>query len=91
MSAHRQLMAVTERIRERSKVSRQAYLERIAGAAGTTVKRSTLSCGNLAHGFAACAAGDKAALAGNEIPNLGIITAYNPCSRRTSPTRPIPH
>jgi phosphogluconate dehydratase len=77
MSAHRQLMAVTERIRERSKVSREAYLERIAGAAGTTVKRSTLSCGNLAHGFAACAVGDKAALAGNEIPNLGIITAYN--------------
>jgi phosphogluconate dehydratase len=77
MSAHRQLMAVTERIRERSKVSREAYLERIADAAGGTVKRSTLSCGNLAHGFAACAANDKAALAGNEIPNLGIITAYN--------------
>ena len=77
MSAHRQLMAVTDRIRERSKVSREAYLERIAGAAGGTVKRSTLSCGNLAHGFAACATHDKAALAGNEVPNLGIITAYN--------------
>src|SRR6185312_3013177 len=77
MSAHQQLMAVTDRIRERSKVSRQAYLERIASAAGGTVKRSTLSCGNLAHGFAACAAQEKTALAGNEIPNLGIITAYN--------------
>jgi len=77
MSAHRQLMAVTDRICERSKVSREAYLERIAGAAGTAVKRSTLSCGNLAHGFAACAAPDKAALAGSEIANLGIITAYN--------------
>jgi phosphogluconate dehydratase len=77
MSAHQKLMAVTDRIRERSKVSREAYLERIAGAASQTVKRSTLSCGNLAHGFAACAAHDKTALAGNEISNLGIITAYN--------------
>ncbi len=39
--------------------------------------RSTLSCGNLAHGFAVCSPRDKEALAGDVVPNLGIITAYN--------------
>jgi phosphogluconate dehydratase len=47
----------------------EAYLE--------GVHRSTLQCGNLAHGFAACNQHDKAALAADIIPNLGIITAYN--------------
>ncbi|MBZ0161880.1 MAG: phosphogluconate dehydratase, partial [Notoacmeibacter sp.] len=35
------------------------------------------SCSNLAHGFAACGVGDKAALRGEATPNLGIVTAYN--------------
>jgi phosphogluconate dehydratase len=36
-----------------------------------------LSCGNLAHGFAACSPSEKAALAGNKALNLGIVTSYN--------------
>jgi phosphogluconate dehydratase len=36
-----------------------------------------LSCGNLAHGFAVCSPAEKAALAADVVPNLGIITAYN--------------
>src|SRR5690606_5986046 len=40
-------------------------------------RRTRLSCSNLAHGFAACPAADKAGLAGDVVPNLGIITAYN--------------
>ena len=39
--------------------------------------RRHLSCGNLAHGFAACAASDKPHLAGDMVPNLAIVTAYN--------------
>ena len=77
MTARAEIEAVTRRIRERSRASREAYLERIGQAAGGTVRRSVLSCGNLAHGFAACAAPDKAALSGDRVPNLGIITAYN--------------
>jgi phosphogluconate dehydratase len=41
------------------------------------VRRGKLSCSNLAHGFAACAVGDKAKLRADDAPNLGIITAYN--------------
>jgi phosphogluconate dehydratase len=77
MSARREIEAVTERIRERSRAGREAYLARVDEAAAQGVHRGTLSCGNLAHGFAACAPGDKAALAGDTVPNLGIITSYN--------------
>src|SRR5262245_37918475 len=77
MAAKREIEAITERIRGRSKVSRDIYLERLDAAVGKTATRAMLSCGNLAHGFAACAPSDKAVLAGDRVPNLGIITSYN--------------
>lgn len=77
MSLHSTLAAVTERITERSRDSRTRYLARIRAAGEAGPKRSTLSCGNLAHGFAACGVTDKSRLAGDVVPNLGIITAYN--------------
>ena len=77
MTVNAEIAAVTERIVERSKPSRTAYLERVHDAAGEGPRRSTLSCGNLAHGFAACGPADKQALAGDVKPNLAIVTAYN--------------
>jgi len=77
MTVRRELEAITARIRERSRATREDYLTRLDEAASSGPHRSTLACGNLAHGFAACAPGDKAALAGSAVPNLGIITAYN--------------
>ena len=44
---------VTERIIERSRAPRSAYLARIAAARDSGPHRRRLSCGNLAHGFAA--------------------------------------
>ncbi|WP_127599321.1 phosphogluconate dehydratase [Nitratireductor alexandrii] len=77
MTAARAIETITDRIRERSRPTRELYLARLDEAAGQRPNRSVLSCGNLAHGFAACAAGDKADLSGDRVPNLGIITAYN--------------
>lgn len=77
MAARRDIEAVTTRIRERSRATREAYLSRLDGAAAQGVSRGALACGNLAHGFAACGPSDKAALAGDRQPNLGIITSYN--------------
>eukprot|EP01036_Dinobryon_divergens_P000251 gene251-301_t len=77
MSADSRIEAITKRIVERSKPTREAYLDRTRRAISKGVHRSTLSCGNLAHGFAVCSPSDKAALAGDVVPNLGIITAYN--------------
>ncbi|MDR6094995.1 phosphogluconate dehydratase [Stenotrophomonas sp. SORGH_AS_0321] len=77
MSLHPQLHAITERIVRRSAASRAAYLAGIDAALRDGPFRSRLSCGNLAHGFAACGGTDKKRLRGGVTPNLGIITSYN--------------
>jgi phosphogluconate dehydratase len=71
------LIRVTERLRERSRASRAAYLARMRAAASDRPPRTRLACGNLAHGFAACGEPDKARLSEGVAPNLGIVTAYN--------------
>ncbi|WP_421726410.1 phosphogluconate dehydratase [Bauldia sp.] len=68
---------VTERIVKRSESGRRQYLDRVAAAAERKPNRTRLSCSNLAHGFAACGPADKAALRGDTVPNIGIVTAYN--------------
>ncbi|GAB3040321.1 phosphogluconate dehydratase [Oleiagrimonas citrea] len=77
MNLHPVLQEVTERIAERSRPGRAAYLARIDAARDNGPKRRHLSCGNLAHGFAACGTQDKDALRGDASPNIGIVTAYN--------------
>jgi phosphogluconate dehydratase len=77
MTVDPRIAAVTRRIVERSRPGRETYLERLRSAASKGPHRATLSCGNLAHGFAACGPADKASLSGDVVPNLGIITAYN--------------
>jgi phosphogluconate dehydratase len=77
MAADTRIETITRRLVERSKPTREAYIDRVRRAAGQGPHRSALACGNLAHGFAACGPSDKEALAGDRLPNLGIITAYN--------------
>ena len=74
---HPTIAQITERIVQRSNTTRKAYLAQTEAAYLGGVHRSTLNCGNLAHGFAACNQHDKTALAADIVPNLGIITAYN--------------
>ncbi len=73
---HATVEAVTARIIERSKPGRAAYLDLIARQRDAGVNRPTLSCGNLAHGFAA-SGDDKAAIRGGKSMNIGIVSAYN--------------
>ena len=68
---------MTDRIVERSRRSRQAYLARIDAAVAKGPARKRLGCANFAHGFAACATGDKEALREGTGANLAIVTAYN--------------
>ncbi len=77
MKLNARLADVTDAIRRRSAAARDAYLARIDAAAAQGPRRARVGCGNLAHGFAACGAEDKAAMRGEVVPNLGIITAYN--------------
>ena len=71
-----QIADVTQRIIERSKPTREAYLARIHEAADQGPVRAHLSCGNQAHAYAAMG-DDKEVLADGRAPNIGIITAYN--------------
>ena len=74
---HPVVAAVTERIVERSRESREAYLARIDAASGKGVSRSRLGCTNLAHAFAASERTDKEGLKALAWPNLAIVSAYN--------------
>ncbi|WP_298197064.1 phosphogluconate dehydratase [Novosphingobium sp.] len=76
MTLHPTLARVTDRIIEKSKASRQHYLDLMAREGDRHGDREFLSCSNLAHGFAA-ALEDKPAIATMRGPNLGIVTAYN--------------
>ena len=77
MSVLKVVQDVTDRIAARSADTRRDYLNRLDAARAKGVYRAALSCGNLAHGFAACGPADKARLAGTKALNLGIVTSYN--------------
>lgn len=77
MTVNKAIREITHDIIERSKPTRSAYLEQVDEFVQKGPHRSSLSCGNLAHGFAACGVGDKKALSGDVVPNIGIINAYN--------------
>jgi phosphogluconate dehydratase len=74
---HERVRSVTERIRTRSAGGRSEYLERAAHARRAQASRTTLSCTNLAHGFAGMDADDKQTLRGARWPNLAIVSSYN--------------
>lgn len=74
---HKNVQAVTDRIILRSSSSRADYLRRIDIAGEQAIARSSLSCGNLAHGFAACSAGEKEALRSLTHSNIAIVSSYN--------------
>ncbi|MFB0912800.1 MAG: dihydroxy-acid dehydratase, partial [Glaciecola sp.] len=71
------IQEVTQRIIERSKNTRQAYLNKIDKARKQGPLRGSLSCGNLAHGFAACGKEEKSDLRSMVKANVAIISSYN--------------
>jgi phosphogluconate dehydratase len=87
---HPVLEKVTEEIIERSRETRSAYLARVDAAIEKGPHRAKLACGNLAHGFAACAAGEKADLAGSEKPNIAIVSSYNDMLSAHEPFKDAP-
>ncbi|ALO34986.1 phosphogluconate dehydratase [Colwellia sp. MT41] len=72
-----QIVDITDRIIKRSAKTRAEYLAKIDAAKSDTVHRAALSCGNLAHGFAACGKDDKSSLRGIQHSDIAIVTSYN--------------
>ena len=88
---HPTLAAVTQRIIERSRPTRAAYLERIRAARLTgRLERSQLGCTNLAHAFAAAPHAVKIELQQEKTPNLGIVSAYNDMVSAHQPLQAFP-
>ncbi|MDQ4420424.1 phosphogluconate dehydratase [Sphingobium sp. DEHP117] len=76
MSLHPVLARVTRRITEKSAPTRRKYLDLIQRGREAGTNRGQLSCGNLAHAFAA-AGDDKPVIRSGSAMNIGIVTAYN--------------
>ena len=74
---HPVIEKVTRDIVERSRQSRDDYLSMIDVMGSSPVDRKRLSCGNLAHGFAACSQEEKSVIKLMDAANIGIVTAYN--------------
>jgi len=70
------LIEITQRIRERSAPTRQAYLQRMEQRIAQPRGADRMGCANVAHAFAALPASDKARVA-QRAPNIGVVTAYN--------------
>ncbi|MHB8530536.1 MAG: phosphogluconate dehydratase [Caulobacteraceae bacterium] len=76
MNLHPTIAEVTDRIMVRSARQRRTYLELVERGREAGAVRPKLSCGNLAHAFAA-AEKDKATIRAGGAMNIAIVTAYN--------------
>ncbi|WP_244815227.1 phosphogluconate dehydratase [Caballeronia sp. Lep1P3] len=90
VSPHPQLKKVTDRVIERSKATRAAYLARIDAAHGKFPARGALSCANLAHGFAGLEGQEKFAIKAVREPNIGIVSSYNEMLSAHAPYKSFP-
>lgn len=88
---------VTSQLIERSRYSRRAYLDRMNHAMEQTPPKKRLSCGNIAHAYAACSQEEKDSIArqystepGRKGVNLGITTAYNDMLSAHQPFKDYP-
>ena len=74
---HAEVSRITLNIAQRSRALRDDYRRQIDEMSRQPVHRSQLSCGNLAHGVAACGSADKSVIKMMDSANIGIVTAYN--------------
>ena len=74
---HTEIARITSDIETRSHQLRADYLAMIDDMGANPIDRTQLSCGNLAHGFAACSPEEKSVIKMMNAANVGIVTAYN--------------
>jgi phosphogluconate dehydratase len=71
------IIEITERIKEKSRPTRSAYLERLSLMKKRDRGSDRLGCANVAHAIAALPKIDKFKIVAERAPNLAIVTAYN--------------
>ena len=95
---HPVVVAITQRIRERSAPTRSAYLAQLDRAADRKPGADRMGCANVAHAFAAMPDADKARVTGldkfkvvaEKGPNIGIVNAYNDLLSAHAPLQHYP-
>jgi phosphogluconate dehydratase len=90
MTLHSIVADVTEHIRERSRVSRSAYLKRLDSAATRAVNAERMGCSNVAHAVAGMPLDDRFKVVTERAPNIGIVTAYNDMLSAHTPMQTYP-
>ncbi|MEZ7848779.1 MAG: phosphogluconate dehydratase [Polaromonas sp.] len=90
MTLHSTVADVTEQIRERSRVSRSAYLKRLDSAATRAVNAERMGCSNVAHAVAGMPLDDRFKVVTERRPNIGIVTAYNDMLSAHTPMQSYP-
>ncbi|RYY26435.1 MAG: phosphogluconate dehydratase [Sphingomonadales bacterium] len=76
MNLHPEIAAVTDRIIERSRTQRAAYLDLIQRERDSGADRPKLGCANLAHAYAGTDEQRDLLTPANRM-NIGIVTSYN--------------
>ena len=87
---HADILRVTRAIEERSKDLRDDYLNDVDAMRLEAPDRKQLSCGNLAHGMAACSTDDKSVIKLMDAANIGIVTAHNDMLSAHEPYKDYP-
>ncbi len=77
MKLNATVQQVTDRIIQRSQLTRSAYLARLDIALKRPPGAQRLGCANVAHAFAALPVNDKFRVVAEKAPNIGIVTAFN--------------
>ena len=98
MSLHPTVAAVTARIAERSRPTREAYLQQVDAHARRPPGAQRLGCANVAHAFAAMPEGDKQKASGlgaiavvaQRPLHIGIVNAYNDMLSAHAPLQHYP-
>ncbi|SFE79302.1 phosphogluconate dehydratase [Paracidovorax wautersii] len=87
---HPTVHAVTERIREKSRGTRTAYLQQIDKLGSRDRGADRMGCANVAHAFAGMPQNDKLRVVAAKAPNIGIVNAYNDMLSAHAPLQHYP-
>ena len=87
---HPVVARVTARIIERSKPSRDAYLQQLHSASTRARSTDRMGCANLAHAVAGMPLDDRFKVVTERAPNIAIVTAYNDMLSAHTPLQTYP-
>ena len=90
MALHSAVSDITERIVERSRATRSAYLAQLDSDSKRAPSMDRMGCANIAHAVAGMPPNDKFKVVTERAPNIGIVTAYNDMLSAHTPLQSYP-